>query len=54
MRVVDFGIGRWLACADTPDGPNLAWDVSRIGAILAALEPFRDVVPELLENQRRR
>jgi hypothetical protein len=51
LRVVDFG-GSWLASCDTPDGPSLAWDVSRLGAILAALEPFHDIVPELLENQR--
>jgi hypothetical protein len=44
--------GVWVASADTPDGASLGCDTSRLGAVLAALEPFHGVVPELLENVR--
>jgi hypothetical protein len=40
--------GRWLASADTPDGPTLGWGISPVGALRAALEPFDGVIDELL------
>jgi hypothetical protein len=37
LREVD---GRWLASADTPDGPSPGWGMSPVGALWMALEPF--------------
>lgn len=49
LLVVDFG-GSRLASCDTPDGPTLVWDVSRIGPVLGALEPFDDVLSGVSGN----
>lgn len=40
--------GRWLASADTPDGPSLGTAWFPLDALEAALEPFDGFVDELL------
>ena len=40
--------GRWIASADTPDGPSLGLGLGAITAIEGALEPFEGLVAELL------
>ena len=40
--------GRWLASADTPDGPSLGLGWFPVDALEAALEPFEGIVDELL------
>jgi hypothetical protein len=40
--------GRWIASADTPDGPSLGLGERAIEAIEDALEPFEGIVSELL------
>jgi hypothetical protein len=40
--------GRWIASADTPDGPSLGLGERAIEAIEAALEPYEGIVGELL------
>lgn len=40
--------GRWLASADTPDGPTLGLGWFPVDALEAALEPFEGIVDELL------
>jgi hypothetical protein len=40
--------GRWLASADTPDGPSLGLGRNPIEALADALEPFDGHVDELL------
>jgi hypothetical protein len=40
--------GRWIASADTPNGPSLGVGVGATQAIEAALEPFQGLVAELL------
>jgi hypothetical protein len=47
VRLREFN-GRWLASADTPDGPTLGYGMSPVGALWAALEPFDGVIEELL------
>jgi len=47
VRLREFN-GRWLASADTPDGPSLGWGMSAVGALWMALEPFDEVIEELL------
>jgi hypothetical protein len=42
--------GRWVASADTPDGPTLGLGWHPIEAIAEALAPFDEVVDELLES----
>jgi len=42
--------GRWIASADTPDGPSLGLGLGAIEAIEAALEPFQGIVDELLAS----
>ena len=42
--------GRWLASADTPDGPSLGLGLGAIEAIEAALEPFHGIVDELMAS----
>lgn len=42
--------GRWIASADTPDGPSLGLGKGAIEAIEHALEPFEGVVDELLAS----
>jgi len=49
VRVREFN-GRWLASADTPDGPSLGWGMSPTGALWMALEPFDGVIEELLAS----
>ncbi|MDQ6683306.1 MAG: hypothetical protein ACR2KI_01635 [Candidatus Limnocylindria bacterium] len=39
---------RWLASADTPDGPTLGWGMTAFEALWMALAPFEDSVDELL------
>jgi len=36
--------GRWIASADTPDGPSLGLGLGAVEAIEAALEPFEGLV----------
>jgi hypothetical protein len=40
--------GRWIASADTPDGPSLGLGDRAIEAIENALQPFGGIVGELL------
>ena len=47
LREID---GRWIASADTPDGPSLERGEQAIDAIAAALEPFEGIVDELLAS----
>lgn len=42
--------GRWIASADTPDGPSLGLGIGAVQAIEAALEPFEGIVAELLAS----
>lgn len=42
--------GRWLASADTLDGPSLGTGWFPLDALAAALEPFDGFVEELLET----
>lgn len=49
VRLREFN-GRWLASADTPDGPSLGWGMSAVGALWMALEPFDEVIEELLAS----
>ena len=42
--------GRWIASADTPDGPSLGLGASAMVAIEMALQPFDGVVDELLAS----
>jgi hypothetical protein len=40
--------GRWLASADTPDGPSLGLGWTPRQALLGSLAPFDGVIEELL------
>jgi hypothetical protein len=42
--------GRWIASADTPDGPSLRLGKSAIEAVEYALAPFEGIVDELLAS----
>jgi hypothetical protein len=42
--------GRWIASADTPDGPSLGLGLGAVEAIEAALEPSEGLVDELLAS----
>ena len=42
--------GRWIASADTPDGPSLGLGERAIDAVEQALEPFEGIVSELLAS----
>jgi hypothetical protein len=42
--------GRWIASADTPDGPSLGLGLEGIEAIEHALRPFEGIVDELLAS----
>jgi hypothetical protein len=44
--------GRWIASADTPDGPSLGLGWGAVQAMEAALAPFEGIVDELLESIR--
>ncbi len=47
VRLATFD-GRWMASADTPDGPSLGLGWQPLEALEIALDPFDCVVPELL------
>jgi hypothetical protein len=49
VRLREFN-GRWLASADTPDGPTLGVGLSPVGALWEALEPFDGVIEELVAS----
>jgi hypothetical protein len=40
--------GRWLASADTPDGPSMGTGDTPVDALMHALQPFEGVIDELL------
>ena len=40
--------GRWMASADTPDGPSLGLGWFPVDAVEAALDPFDGFVEELM------
>jgi hypothetical protein len=42
--------GRWIASADTPDGPSLGLGLGAMDAIEAALEPFEGIVDALMAS----
>ena len=42
--------GRWIASADTPDGPSLGLGKGAVEAIEHALVPFGTIVDELMES----
>lgn len=42
--------GRWLASADTPDGPSLGLGWQPLEALGEAREPFDGAVDELLQS----
>jgi hypothetical protein len=42
--------GRWIASADTPDGPSLGLGLDAVEAIEHALVPFEGIVDELLAS----
>jgi hypothetical protein len=42
--------GRWLASADTPDGPSLRTGWTPLAALAEALEPFDGIVDQLLQT----
>jgi hypothetical protein len=42
--------GRWIASADTPNGPSLGLGKRAIEAVEHALEPFEGIVDELLAS----
>lgn len=42
--------GRWIASADTPDGPSLGLGEQEMQAIEEALRPFEGIVNELLAS----
>jgi hypothetical protein len=41
---------RWIASADTPDGPSLGWGKTAFSALWMALEPFERVIGELIAS----
>jgi hypothetical protein len=47
VRLLEIN-GRWIASANTPDGPSLGLGERAIEAIRGALEPFEGIVDELL------
>jgi hypothetical protein len=42
--------GRWIASADTPEGPSLGVGLDAREAIEQALRPFEGIVDELLAS----
>ena len=42
--------GKWIASADTRDGPTIGWARLPEEALTRALEPFDGVVDDLLES----
>lgn len=49
VRLVQLD-GRWLASADTSDGPSLGLGRLPEQALIEALEPFSGIVDELMET----
>jgi hypothetical protein len=47
MRLLEHE-GRWLAVADTPDGPSIGFGVVMLNAAIMALTPFEGRVEDLL------
>jgi len=42
--------GRWIASADTPNGPSLGVGEEALQAIEGALEPFSSIADELIAS----
>jgi len=42
--------GRWIASADTPNGPSLGLGEEALEAIAGALEPFSSIADELMSS----
>lgn len=42
--------GRWIASADTPDGPSVGLGKGAVKALEQALAPFEGMVDELLAS----
>lgn len=42
--------GRWIASTDTPDGPSLGLGKGAVEAIEQAIEPFDELVDELMQS----
>ena len=49
VRLLEIN-GRWIASADTPDGPTLGLGDVALVAIRQALAPFDGIVDELLSK----
>lgn len=49
VRLLEIN-GRWIASADTPDGPSLGLGKGAIEAVERALEPFGGIIDELLAS----
>ena len=49
VRVLEVN-GRWIASADSPDGPTLGCGTDAFAALWLALEPFDGVVGDLLAS----
>jgi hypothetical protein len=49
VRLAHFD-GRWLASADTPDGPSLGLGRLPLEALTRALDPFDGAADELLQS----
>jgi hypothetical protein len=49
VRLREFN-GRWLASADTADGPSLGYGLSPVGALSMALESYGVLGEELLAS----
>jgi hypothetical protein len=47
MRLRDFN-GRWIASADTSDGPSVGLGMTAHEALINALQPFEGAIEELL------
>jgi len=45
--------GRWIASADTPEGPSLGVGKGAVEALEHALEPLEGIVDELLASRPR-
>ena len=49
VRVMGLN-SRWIAVADTPDGPSLGLAWTPRQALMRALEPFEGVIEDLLQT----
>jgi hypothetical protein len=49
VRLREIG-GRWIASADTPEGPSLGLGNGAVEAIEAALQPFEGIVDDLMAS----